>query len=320
MKNRFFGLTGCLVLLFFLPFRPVVFGQEKLEVTLHLIRVNQGLREEKTFYYGVIEELEIENRSPVLYQDDLIFWVGEGEDLKAVVIQGGGNDVSLETKLEEGLVYVKLKEKGVFIQPGEKIRVGLDYKVFFIDDKKEERFDKKILYSHAQESLQFKVNSIENLGFRPQLEGFPFKKDEQESGWFISPVISPQPGDVYRLRITQEDLGEQEAKGIEEGKTSPEETLGAEKGEIVEGEGGREPIIVAEEVSKLSGRRHLLSSRVGEWSWKEMLAIFLLNDILVFGLIGWKCGWFKDSGLGQLFSVWQQLREGKRKLGKRKGK
>lgn len=283
-------------------------AQEKpggLQVVSHVVRVNQEIREEEASYCLIIEDIEIENRDSVSYQDDLVFWVGEGEDLKAVVVRAGGNNVSLETKLEEGLVYVKLKE-GVFIQPGERIRVGLDYKVFFADDQKGGVFDKKILYFHSQESLQFKVNSVENLGFFPQLEGLPFKRDEQESGWFISPMLSPQAGDVYRLRIIQEGVD-----GQEQGEVGKREMAGEE----------REPIVVAEQVSKLFGQRfRLFSNQVGKWTWKEMMTIFLLNDILVLGLIGWKCGWFKDSDFGRLFAIWQRLKKEKRKRGKQKKK
>jgi hypothetical protein len=320
MWKNFLSFLGSLSVLGYLSslsyLGSPVFAQEgsnSLLVTSQIIRVNQGFGEEETFYYGILEEMEIENRGPVPYQKDLVFWVGEGEDLQAAVVQVGDNEVNLEIKeikVEEGLVYLKLKE-GVFIRPG-KVRVGLDYKVFFVggDENKGKVFEKKILYPHAQGSLQFKVNPIENLGFRPQLEGFAFKKDENESGWFVSPLISPQQGNTYRLNITRV-AGQEETEGIEkEG-----EILGAGQEEAVKGVKGREPVAVGQDGGEL--RIRLFSDQVGEWTWKEILAIFLLNDILIFGLIGWKHGWFKDSGLGQLFSAWRQLSKRKKRREKR---
>lgn len=278
MRKRLFLLAFFL----FLPPPVPVFAQEgssDLRVTSHLIQVNQMLREEKTFYYGVAEEMTIENRGATPYQGDLAFWVGDGEDLRVLTFQDG-NDIDLEATIKEGIAYARLGED-VFIQPRQEIEIGFDYKVFFIDEKKKEEFAKKILYPHAEESLQFKVNPIENLGFRPQLQGFSFSGDVRESGWFVSPTISPKVGEVYRLRIVKE----REESGVEEG------TSGAEEREEAAKEEERGPVVIAEELGKIPERASIFLKR---WIWENILLVLLFNDVLVLGLVGYKRGWFKN--------------------------
>jgi hypothetical protein len=87
-----------------------------LLITSHIVRVNQGLREEETFYYGISEEMEIENGNATTYQGNLAFWVGEGEDLRVTAFGEEGDSVNLEALIEEKVATAKLEEE-VFIKP-----------------------------------------------------------------------------------------------------------------------------------------------------------------------------------------------------------
>lgn len=290
----------------------VVFAQEglsNLQVTSHIIRVSQGLRETETFNYGISEEMEIENRGVTTYQNDLAFWVGEGEDLRVVAFEEDGNDVNLEVSTNEGIATARLEER-VFIKPGQRLKVNLDYKVFFTDEKKEEEFRKKILYPHAKESLQFKVNPVENIGFKPQLLGYSFERSKEEAGWFVSLKLSPKIGEVFILRITKEEAGLPEEKRE---KPSFEEK---EKLPLQE-EKEREPIVVTREIGKIPKRLGALHGQVKRWIWENILWVIVLNNFFVLSLIGYKCGWFKKPPFKIL--RFSRLRLPKRrKSGKRK--
>jgi len=252
------GYLGYLSYLGYLGGTPV-FAQESLLVTSHIIRVNQGLREEETFYFGVSEEMEIENRGLVPFEGNLEFWVGEGEDLKMEI-----DGQTIKPSLKQKVVSVKLPES---LKPNQKTRITLDYKVFFTDEKKKKEFVKKILYPHKEKSLQIMVNPVENLGFFPK-SGFSFQRSSEESGWFVSPKISPKVGNAYALEIV---------KG-EKPRQQPSPSPRAERKEEKE----RQPVIVPE---KIKGWRKDLGR------WLTRYRILILNDVIVLGVVALFAGY-----------------------------
>lgn len=270
------------------------FGAEvsgSLLVTSHVIRVSQNIWEQETFCYEITEEIEVENRGPVTYRGSLFFWVGKGEDFAAVAFKENGESVDLEVAAREGTASTELKE-GVFIGSGQKLRVELDYKVLFADPKESAEFQKRILYLHARESLQFQVNPFENLGFKPNLSGFPMEKSPEADGWLISPRLSPSPGEVYSLAITREGEGGQPRSREEEGAGFQEAE--GESGEaVVREDEERRPVIVSEEMGKLPEEIRFFSARFKRWIWEHLLLAIVLNDAFVLGIVGYKCGWFK---------------------------
>lgn len=261
-------------------------GLDSLRVVYHLIRVNQGLREEETFYYGNSEEMEIENVGVAAYQGDLAFWVGEGEDLRVVGFTESGNDVNLEALIKVRIAKVKLEER-VFIKPRQKLRVGLDYKVFFTQEGVEKEFQKKILYPHGKDSLQILVNTVENIGFKPSSLSFPWRKSGEEDGWFVSPRLSPEVGEIYTLKIIREE----EVPGLEK-ETPTFEGQGEEKIPQKQDE-EREPIIVAEKLRGIPEQLRVFHFRVKRWIWENILLVIVLNNGFVLALVGYKCGWFR---------------------------
>jgi hypothetical protein len=136
--------------------------------------------------------------------------------------------------------------------------------------------------------LQFKINPVENLGFRPQILGFSLKRSEEESGWFVSPKLSPRVGDECILTVVKEG----EVSVIEKTEKS---RVGEEKeGEELERKAEeRKPLIVAEEISKTPEKLSLLHNQIKKWIWENILLVFVLNDVLLLSLVGYKWGWFK---------------------------
>ena len=284
--RRFLSSLGALALI--LAFTRPVGAQADTEgslgdllVTSHFVRINQGLREEETFYFGIFEEMELENRGVIPYQGSLRFWVGEGEDLRIEGTKEGEN-ITLKAETKEGVASASLGE-GFSLGPKEKMRVSLDYKVFFVDEKKKKEFAKKILLPHSANSLQFQFNPVENLGFRFQLLGFSLERSQEEGGWFVSPKISPKVGNVYTFKIAKGEKPEEKMppsspKPKEKRTSLPEE----EKGE-------REPLIIPQKIADWKTR----FSR-----WLERYRLLIINDLIVLGVVAFFAGWLKKAFLG----------------------
>lgn len=141
-----------------------------------------------------------------------------GETARDVTVIGYKDEektskVRLETSsLKEGLITAALA-KETFIQPKGVGNISLTYTLL---PSEENGFvwQKKILSKHTPESLQIKINPVENLGYKPEAKGFGLTKSEREQGWYISQMLSPKVGGVYSLALAKE--GEKPAPSEEE--------------------------------------------------------------------------------------------------------
>jgi len=212
-----------ITLLFFcLPSPSPLFAQDGLSqkdliVTSHIITINQ-IMEGDVSHCDINEEITFENKSLKTYQGQLTFFVGaNAQDVTIIGFRDEEKQskIRLETSpVQEGLIAAAL-DKETFIKPKSANTIGLVYSIFPVEEGGF-IWQKQILHQYAPESLQIKINPIENMNFRPKAKGFALAKSEREQGWHISPMLSPKTGAVYSLTLTKE--GEEEPMFPEEQK------------------------------------------------------------------------------------------------------
>jgi hypothetical protein len=202
MKLKLFRFISFILLFIFL-LKTGICNEKDITITSHIIKVNQGLKGNTTFFYDITEEITIKNNKDSLFTDNLVFYIGSGQEVKAKAIV---NEIqtNLSFTLKDEIVEIQL-EDGFYINPNKSIEIILEYRIYFTGPEEKKEFRKKIMNPHDEKVTYFMTNPVKSLGFKPNLNGIDSIESKQP-GWYVSHLVSPEIGDtlVFSIRKSKE--------------------------------------------------------------------------------------------------------------------